>query len=105
MLQQDVRKQRILKLLNLEDSSSEHLAPSRLRDREASSVYRRVSLNNSLCAPTGSNCSTQRRALDEVHDARRESDPCSPKRKCCSSATVHQPARMTGVNYVRNQWR
>src|ERR1017187_1258004 len=47
--QQDEDKQRILKILNLEDHVL--FAPSRLRDREASFPYQRVSVNNSLSCP------------------------------------------------------
>jgi len=43
MLQQHARKQGILESLDLEDTSAEHLAPSRLRDREASSICIRAS--------------------------------------------------------------
>jgi hypothetical protein len=50
MPEQDARKQRILELLNLEDTSVVQLAPSRLRDREASSfVSARVPEPFTLC--------------------------------------------------------
>src|ERR1700690_15550 len=82
-------KQSILKELNLEDTSPQQLAPSRLRDREAS-VYPREFLIRSLSA---------RRAI-----------PAQPRNSPFSGTVVnpavHQPARIErGENYVRSQRR
>ena len=61
MLQQDRSKQRILEMLNLEDTSRASCAFAIERSRGVS-VNQAVLLNDSLCAQTGYDCSTQRRA-------------------------------------------
>ena len=49
---QDLRKQDILKILNLEDTPPKHPAPSRLRDREASFLLKRLPVCPSPYATT-----------------------------------------------------
>jgi hypothetical protein len=73
----EVRKQRILRVLNLEDTSLERLAPSRLRDREAfSCIHQNLWAFHSVPQQAAA-ASLEDLHFDQVHHADLDGNACA----------------------------